>query len=415
MNPLPLSAQIYVFMSAVTPRQSRWAVSLIFAINGFLYANWVSRLPRLQEMYGFDHGQLGLVLLLSSLGALAAMPLTGRVIVRVGSHRITRSMLVVFCLLTPLLPVFPSGWGLGLVLLVLGAASGALDVAMNAQAVEVELRLRKPVLSSFHAIFSAGMMLGAASGALFNRLETALFVHLLLVSSLGLLGAVWAVRRLIPEIREADGPAISIRQNMLQRPELLLLGLIAFCCMLGEGAMADWTTNYLEKVSAGGRYWSPMGLVAFATAMMITRFLGDGARQRWGDTVLLRGGALLATFGMGMALAWPVIWTGILGFFLVGMGLATIVPIAYSTAGSLPGLPAGVGISMVTTIGYAGFLLGPPVIGFVSKWQGLRVGMGFVFLLFVIMLALNFLGARLFKGRKKLTNAISPDLIPAKR
>ena len=381
-------------MTAFNAKQSRVAVSTIFAINGFLYANWVARLPRLQEGYGLDHGQLGLVLLASSVGALVAMPLTGKVIVQAGSHRITRIMLFAFCLLIPFIPITPNIYTLGTVLFLLGAASGSLDVAMNAQAVLVEQALRKPVMSSFHAIFSAGMMLGAGSGALFNRLEIGLPYHLLIVTVVGLLAAFWAERQLIPDHRELEENEATSSTNILLRPELLILGLIAFCCMLGEGAMADWTTNYLEKISNGGRYWSPMGLVAFSTAMMIGRFLGDGARLKMGDARLLLLGSLIAVSGMLMALIWPVIWTGIAGFFLVGIGLATIVPIAYSTAGSLPDLSPGVGISMVTTIGYAGFLVGPPAIGFISDWLDLRWGMTVVLFLFILMLILNWVAIR---------------------
>ena len=381
-------------MSLQDNRRSRVAVSIIFSINGFLYANWVARLPRFQETYGLDHGELGLVLLASSIGALIAMPLTGKVIVQAGSDKITKLMLILFCLCTPLLALMPNPYTLALALFLLGGASGSLDVAMNAQAVLVEQKLHKPVMSSFHAIFSAGMMIGAGSGALFNRLEMDLFPHLAIVTAIGLVAATFVLRYLIPEQRFSKEEARENKTNILLHPELLILGLIAFCCMLGEGAMADWTTNYLEKVSQAGRYWSPFGLVAFSTAMMIGRFLGDSARQRLGDARLLQMGSIIAVVGMSMALIWPVMWTGILGFFLVGIGLATIVPIAYSTAGSLPGLSPGLGISMVTSIGYAGFLVGPPAIGFIGNWLDLRWGLGFVLFLFIIMLLLNAVAIR---------------------
>lgn len=375
--------------------RSRTAVSLIFAINGFLYANWVARLPRLQELYKLDHGELGLVLLAGSIGALVAMPLTGRVIVRAGSDRITLVMLLLFCLCVPFIPLTPNVYTLGIVLFAIGAASGSLDVAMNAQAVLVERGLGKPVMSSFHAIFSAGMMLGAGCGALFTTLGIGLFTHLCVVVVVSLCVVAWARQFLIVETRKVPTPEEEHQQeSILLRPELLLLGLIAFCCMLGEGAMADWTTIYLEKVSLADRDWAAVGLVAFSTAMMVMRFLGDGARQRLGDNRLLQYSAIVAIIGMTLALTWPNVWTGVSGFFLVGIGLAVIVPIAYSTAGSLPGLSPGVGISMVTSIGYAGFLVGPPVIGFISDWQGLRIGMGFVLLLFVLMLILNVIAIR---------------------
>ncbi|MCB0636299.1 MAG: MFS transporter [Lewinella sp.] len=387
---------------------SRWAVSLIFAINGFLYANWVARLPRLQEDFGMDHGDLGMVLLSSSIGALVAMPLTGRIIVRTGSRRLTTVMLFVFVALHPLLPLMPGYGALLAVFFLLGLSSGSLDVAMNAQAVLVEQVNRKPIMASFHAIFSAGMVLGSLTGAGFASLGLGLPPHLLIAATLCLAAAVWATRHLITDHRTASATQEPVERATF-RPELVLLGLIAFCSMLGEGAMADWSTNYLEKVAGANRYWAPIGLGAFATAMTAGRFLGDYARLRFGDQRLLRSSAVLAAGGLGLALAWPAPPVVAIGFFLVGAGLATVVPIAYSVAGSLPGMAPGVGISMVTTIGYAGFLLGPPIIGFLGDWQGLRVGMSFVFFLFLLMLGLNVWGQSLLYRRRARVQDVKSD------
>ncbi|RME98396.1 MAG: MFS transporter [Bacteroidetes bacterium] len=373
---------------------ARRAVALIFAINGFLYANWVARIPLLQSTYQMDNFTLGLVLLSGSIGAWVAMPFTGRVIVRFGSKTITAVSLLIFVALTPLIPITPSMYTLGATLFVLGASTGALDVAMNAQAVVIEQGMGRPIMSSFHAIFSAGMMLGAAAGGWFNAQEVAFGWHLCLASLVALAAALWAVRYLVPEPRTQTDTTMEDTPQLhwsalWRQPELLLLGLIAFCCMLGEGAMADWTTNYLEKVSLATPTWAPLGLFAFSTAMTLMRFLGDGLRMRWGDRKLMSASAMVAAGGLCLALAWPVPAAGILGFFLVGCGLAVIVPIAYSTAGKLGGLTPGVGISLVTTIGYAGFLIGPPLIGFISDGWGLKGGMGFVLLLFLLMLVLN--------------------------
>ncbi len=380
---------------------SRWAVSLIFGVNGFIYANWVARLPLIQEMYDLSHGELGVVLLSSGIGALISMPLAGRYIVRFGSHRLTASLLLLSIFLHIWIPWMGFYPALVMLYFGIGFAVGSLDVAMNAQAVLVEEKAGKPIMSSFHAIFSTGMMLGASAGALFSSFSIGLSWHLLCVIALSLPIALWANQRLIPDPHSSsDGDALN--EKMVWRPELIILGLIAFCCMLGEGAMADWSTNYLEKVAGASRSWAPMGLAAFATAMMVGRFLGDYARIRFGDLRLMLIGAILATSGLAVALLFPTLITGIIGFFLVGTGLATIVPIAYSTAGTIPGLPPGLGISVVTTIGYAGFLVGPPVIGFIGDWHGLRIGLGFVLVLFILMFFLNLGGhAYLERSRKR--------------
>jgi fucose permease len=365
----------------------RIAVSIMFFINGFLYANWVARLPRVQEVYGLDHGDLGIVLLMAAIGAFLAMPFAGWVITRQGSRRVTAVSALLLCMVVPLLAVFPDRYSLMAAFFGLGIMTGLMDVAMNAQAVEVESRKQKPIMATFHALFSAGMMLGAGSGALFTRLDSSLLLHFGVVSGLSLLLAGWGIRGLLvdPPQKTADsGPAFR-----LPDASLLGLGLIAFCSMLGEGAMADWSTNYLLKVTHSPEATAPLGLAAFSLAMMLGRFLGDWARNVWGDSRLLIFSGLLSVLGLGLTLGILQPWVGILGLFLVGLGLATVVPIAYSTAGRTPGISPGVGISMVTTIGYSGFLFGPPAIGFVADWMGLRVSLGMIFLLFVLMLGLS--------------------------
>ncbi len=378
-------------MSATSLRRSRIAVSLIFGINGFIHANWVARLPRVQEVYDLSHGQLSLVLLALSLGALAAMPLTGIVIVRAGSRRLTAAAVLTYCFLTPGLFLVPNYYAMLPLGFLIGMSTGALDIAMNAQAILIEEGVKKPIMSSFHASFSGGMLLGAATGAGFILAGLDLLPHIFSVCLVCLLVALRCVRQLIedrvggavPLAGEASAP-----RRYPFKSELVLLGIIAFCCMLGEGAMADWSTNFLEKTVGTTRYWAPAGLVAFSAAMMLGRLLGDALRTRIGSLLLVRGGALVSLLGIALVL-WPL-WlpTSVLGFLLVGLGLANIVPIAYSVAGRLPGLPGGVGISMVSSIGYAGLLLGPPIIGFVADGFGLRYGLGVVLILFALMTAL---------------------------
>lgn len=383
-------------------KNSRLAVNLIFALNGFTYANWVSRIPRFQEWYDLSHGGIGLALLCLSIGAIISMPLTGWLIVRAGSRRLTAIGAIIFCLIHPLLAWMPNAYFLMGIFVLMGIFTGGLDVAMNAQAVVIEDKIGRPIMSFFHALFSGGMMLGAACGALFVRLGFDLTGHLLAVGLITLPVALWSVRHLAPDGRTEVATGHS-RKTRLQ-PALIVLGLIAFCCMLGEGAMADWSTSYLEKVAGATRYWAPAGLAAFSGAMMLGRLFGDRLRLRFGDGRLLRMEAIIAIAGLALALGWTAPWAGVLGFLLVGLGLSTIVPIAYSTAGRLPGIPPGLGISMVSIIGYTGFLIGPPVIGFLGDWIGLRGGLAFVLLLFLLMLVLTVLRMRQVGNAAPLSN-----------
>ncbi|MEO1517915.1 MAG: MFS transporter [Bacteroidota bacterium] len=368
----------------------RTAVNVIFLINGFIYANWVSRLPRFQEQYEMDNGALGLILLLASIGALLSMPFAGWIIVKNGSRRVTLISSLLFCLIVPVFPLMPTAGSLGLAFFLMGIVTGIMDVAMNAQAVLVEQQWKKPILSSFHAIFSAGMMLGAGSGALFTHFELGLLWHLPAIGFASLFLALTVVRHLIPDPRsqdtsESEGPLFRLPSRAL-----LGIGLIAFCCMLGEGAMSDWSTNFMENIAMADKSIAPLALAGFSTAMMCGRFLGDRARTAWGDARLLLFGGLLATLGIAVVLLFVHPWVSIGGFFIIGLGLATIVPIAYSIAGNSPGLAPGVGISMVTTIGYSGFLFGPPLIGFIADWQNLHLALFLVLALFLLMCLLSF-------------------------
>lgn len=369
--------------------KNRLAVNIIFFINGFVFANWAARLPLLQNTYDINHKMLGFVLLSASIGSLFAMPFTGWMISKNGSQKITQRAAFLYLCIVPFIPVSPNYWTLMATFFIMGMMTGTLDVAMNAQAVVVEKAYKKPIMSFFHAMFSAGMMIGAGSGALFERFDVNLFYHFLTIILLSVLAYTWCVRHLIKdEVGEEEKEASFFK---LPEPALLGIGIIAFCCMLGEGAMSDWSSNYMTRIVAADLSTAPLGLFAFSLAMMIGRFLGDAARVRFGDRKLLLFGGLFAITGIAIIIVYPFTASAISGFFLIGVGLSTIVPIAYSQAGNMPGIAPGVGIGMVTTIGYAGFLFGPPIIGFLADWQNLRTAFIFILGLFVIMTILTWI------------------------
>ena len=363
---------------------NRIAVKAAFFLNGFVLANWVSRLPRIQEHFQANNGVIGVVLFSLSCGAIAAMPFAGWIIIRFGSRAITLAALIGYCIFVPFIPVVASQGSLIALFVVMGITTGVLDVAMNAQAVMVEKQYRRPIMTSFHALFSIGMATGAWCGALFTDLEFSLLKHFLWITIVSIVVIIWVSRNLIfdkPENSSGnEGPLLRIPNSAL-----LSVGLIAFCCMVGEGAMSDWTVNYMENIIRANKSFAPMGLSAFATAMTLGRLLGDRVRARFGDTKLIIGGGVIACIGLSCALLMVTPLFAIVGFFLVGLGLSTIVPIAYSIAGHSKGLPSGVGISMVTTVGYAGFLLGPPAIGFISYLFYISIVLAVVLILLVTM------------------------------
>lgn len=366
---------------------SRVSVKILFFLNGFIHANYFSRLPRIQEHFGVDNGTLGFVLLSASIGALVAMPFTGWMIIRNGSRKVTIFAGYFYCVMVPFIPLMPNVYSLMLLFFVMGVSTGMLDVAMNAQAVMVEQQLKKPIMTSFHAFFSVGMMLGALCGSLFAELNTTLFIHFLTIAGASVPIVFIARYYLIhdkPLVKDDDTPAFR-----LPNAAMVSVGIIAFCCMLGEGAMADWSTNYMENIALASESLAPLGLSAFALAMTIGRILGDGARVKFGDRSLVIVCGLIAFAGLSLAIVFVHPWAVITGFFIVGIGLSVIVPIAYSIAGNTKDLPPGVGLAMVTTVGYSGFLFGPPIIGFLADIFTLRYALVLVLILFAVLIWLG--------------------------
>ncbi|MCU0446200.1 MAG: MFS transporter [Microscillaceae bacterium] len=368
---------------------NRLAVSFFFFNNGFLYANWTARLPELQRQFGLNESQLGTVLFCIALGSMLAMPFSGWLAHRFGSHRITAVMAILFCSCIPLVPIFENEWLIRLTFLALGAVSGSLDVTMNEQAILVERLWGKIIFSSFHAVFSIGLALGAVSGAIFARYEIGLLSHLLILSSVGLFFTLLAINQLIKpnaaQVASTREEKPQTGNRWLAFRAILPFGLIAFCCMTGEGAMTDWSAIYTSKVVGQNDVISAWAFGTYGLAMTTGRIVGDYLTVRLGKFRLLILDSICTVCGLGLALAYVSVWTTFAGFLLVGFGVSTIVPIAYSSAGNLKGISPSLGISMVTSIGYSGFFIGPPAIGFLAQAFDLRIGLGFVFILFVIM------------------------------
>lgn len=373
------------------PARARLATAAVFALNGFIYASWVLHVPTIRDRLDLSPAALGLALLAIAAGSLFSMPLAGNVIQRVGSGRVTR----LFAFLNPvaLVPMVlaPNLATLVLALVVYGALTGALDVAMNAQGVAVERRLNRPVLSSFHAAWSLGSLAGAALGTLALAAGMATATHVLSVAVTFLLVAAIAAPALLPAGAElyAPGPAPSARGtrrwSFRLLPGVLLLGSLGFLGLLGEGAMADWSGVYYRDVLGVAAGLTGVGYVAFTLAMTVGRVFGDTARARLGGRVVVIGGAALAALGLAGALFMQAPLLAAVGFGLFGLGVANIVPVLFDAASR--GNAAGPAIAQVSTLGYLGFLAGPPLLGFVAEATSLKAALGVV-AAFVALIAL---------------------------
>jgi MFS family permease len=335
------------------------------------FGSWVARIPAVQNRLALDDGQLGLALLSLSFGAILAMPTTGWLIRTWGNPLVMRAAATGVCLSLPLLPLAPTMALLMLALFVFGIAFGLLDVSMNVQAVAVEERHGLPIMSSFHGVFSVGGLLGAASAGVVAGLGVEPFPHLLAIGLL-LLVLVTGTGRFLLETtaQQGEGAAIALPSR-----SLLGLGVLGFCVLLAEGAVADWSAVYLENVLGSSAAIAAAGYAAFSVAMAAMRFAGDALTLQIGPVWMVRSGGLLAGLGLGGALLIDTVPAMVAGFMGMGVGLAAAFPIALSAAGRIPGLAPGAAISAVTTAGYTGLLTGPALIGFIADGAGLRAAM----------------------------------------
>ncbi|WP_031071108.1 MFS transporter [Streptomyces sp. NRRL S-118] len=356
----------------------RTALTLFFALDGFLFAGWVVRIPAIKEQTGSSPSDLGLALLGVSAGAVVTMTLTGRLCRRFGSHPVTVAAAVLLSLSIALPPLTHSALTLGLVLLVFGTAYGGINVAMNSAAVDLVAALRRPVMPSFHAAFSLGGMFGAGLGALVagGLSPTA---HLLGLTVAGLMLTAVAGPVLLrhpcpapPEALPAEKAPGGRRLDRRARGAVAVFGVIALCTAYGEGAMADWGALHLEQDLAAHPGAAAAGYSLFALAMTAGRLSGTALLQRLGQTRTLVAGGATAAVGMLLGALAPTVWLALAGFAVTGLGLANIFPVAVARAGALAG-PGGV--AAASTLGYGGMLLGPPAIGFLADWFSLPVAL----------------------------------------
>lgn len=364
----------------------RVALTTFFALDGFIFAGWVVRIPAIKAQVGASASELGLALLGVSAGAVATMVLTGGLCRRFGSRRITVVTGVLMSLSIALPPLTHSALALGLVLLAFGAAYGGMNVAINSVAVDLVAALRRPVMSGFHAAYSLGGLLGAAvGGVLAPHLSPT--THLLLLTPVGLLVAAVAGRTLLAEPvstpaddRQGPGGTGGTAAPAVRGTGLLVavFGLIALCTAYGEGALAEWGPLHIQEDLGGGQGIAAAGYAAVALAMAVGRLSGTALLERLGQTRALVLGGLTAAAGMLLGALAPSVWPALVGFAVTGLGLANLFPVAIARAGELAG-PSGV--AAASTLGYGGMLLGPPSIGFLADAFGLPTALTTVALL----------------------------------
>ncbi len=346
----------------MTPRLATFSV---FFLNGAMIGTWIAQIPWLQDELGVSKSTLGLCLLCMAAGGLISMPLTGHVLDSRSSASVTRAASLVFCLMLPLPLLATDAYMLAVILFVFGAANGAMDVAMNAHGVAVERSLAKPIMSSLHGGWSlggfaaAGMVVIAGAAGVDPRLES------LLVGVALWLAALWITSRLGTASAHSEaGGGFALPSRAV-----LLIGGLCFLVMMTEGGIADWGGIYLRQDAGASTAAAAMAFTGFSLGMAIARLGGDVLNERLGAGRLLRGGMTLVAIALGGLLLVGEVVPAVIGFTLCGLGIANGVPLLFSAAGRIE--PPSPSLAAAFTLGYTGFIVGPPVIGFLADQFGL--------------------------------------------
>lgn len=378
------TARTYEALPTARKRAARAAVGAVFFVNGATFATWAARVPAIREGLGLSPGGLSVALTGLAAAAFAGLPLAGMLVARWGSRRVLTGAALYLAAL-PLIALAPGLVWLAAVLAVFAIGNSTLDVAMNTQGALVERAYARPLMGSFHAMFSLGGVVGAAFGGVAADLGVSVRSHFLL--TVVVLSFVLAVATvfLLPDVPSGDAAGLTLA---LPDRRLFAPGLIAFCALMGEGMMNDWSTVYLHDVADTSKSTAATGFSVFSAGMVVGRLAADRIQAHLGPDRFVLACGLLASSGSALAVAVPTPAAGMAAYALIGLGLAAIIPVTFSHAARQPHRAPGPSIAAVSTVGYVGFLAGPPIVGAVAQTTGLRAAMLLFLVLTTVMVCL---------------------------
>jgi len=353
-------------------------VSCFFFLAGLCFSTWASRIPDIQSKLRLNNAALGAVLLSLPTGLLISLPVAGWLVAKLGSRIMTICAALLYAFILPLLGFAKTGGQLMGCLFLFGMAGNMLNISINTQAVGTESIYNRSIMASYHGVWSLAGFSGAAIGGVLIRIGLIPWEHFLFITATAMIIVAIAFKFLLTEDVNKNE-----QQPIFAKPDrsLVYLGLIAFCCMICEGTMFDWSGVYFQKVVQPEKNLVTLGFTAFMATMATGRFVGDWAATRIGKKRTLQLSGILTASGLLIAVLFPYLISAVFGFLLVGAGVSSVVPLVYSTAGKSKVLSPGVAIAAVSTIGYLGFLFGPPFIGFIAQISSLRISLGLVGLL----------------------------------
>lgn len=356
----------------------RIAVGVFFFIAGLTFATWASRIPDIKNALHLSDAGLGLVLFALPVGQLIGLPVSAWFIARYGSRNLVIISSILYPLTLLLLSIATAPWHLVIGLCLFGFWANLMNIAMNTQAVGVEKIFGKSIMASFHGLWSLAGFTGAVTGSFFISAGISPAVHFFIVCLAAAVLITTSFKYTLPdEVQPARKGAFFTKPDRY----ILILGLIAFCCMLCEGAMADWSGVYFQKVVKADASLTALGYVAFTSTMATGRFLGDWLVMKWGVQRMLQVSGITIASGLLIAVIFPYLPVAIAGFLLIGFGVSSVVPIVYGLAGRSKLMSASTALATVSTISFLGFLIGPPVIGFIAQLSSLRFSFALIALL----------------------------------
>jgi MFS family permease len=345
----------------------RIAVGAMFFMAGLSFSSWASRIATVQQTMGLSDAALGAVLFSLPVGLMCSLPFSGWIITKIGSKKLLTSALLLYAIALVTLGMAQNTFQLIICLICFGFCSNAVNISVNTQAVITEELYKKPILASFHGLWSLAGFAGAGIGTFMIAKGIAPFHHFLLMLGVIAIGVIVAMRYLKDDKVASAGPVFVMPDH-----SLIKLGIIAFCSMICEGAMFDWSVIYFKKVVLAPTALVGIGFTTFMFTMAGGRFVADWFAHRYGLKRTLQVSGSLTATGLLIAVAFPYVYTAMAGFLLVGAGVSSVVPMVYSAAGKSKTMQPGVALAAVSTIGFMGFLVGPPIIGFIAGIATLR-------------------------------------------
>lgn len=379
-----------------SPKNIRIAVTIFYFCTGLVFSSWASRIPTIKNKLGITEGELGSLLLLMPIGEVATLALVGKLVAMYGSKSVFNVGIIGYVIMLLTIPFAHSFWSLAVILTFFGICSNACNISINTQGVDVENLYKRSIMSSFHGAWSLAGFVGALIGLIVMNLGIDILTHFLIVAAI-ILGLFIFQKKYLLDNESVAGDE---KKGMVKPDKTIIqLGIIGFLGMATEGTMFDWSGVYFHEIVKAPEKWTTLGYAAFMITMASGRFVGDRFIERYGKQRILQISGILMGTGLLISVFFPSMIICTLAFMLIGLGVACTVPTVYSVAGQHKTINPGVALALVSSFSFLGFLLGPPLIGYIAELFDLRYSYA-LFALFGFILTFLVTKLNLFKRTK---------------